>query len=90
MLSLADELKSGQYFPGHYKRFMVKDPKLREIWSAPFRDRVVHHAIYSFLEPIFDRTFIYYSFACRKEKGSHHAIERLSNFLQNPANIFLS
>jgi len=88
LFNLLNELISERYYPGKYRRFMIRDPKLREIWSAPFRDRVVHHAIYNVIEPIFDKTFIYDSYACRKGKGSHHAVERLSKFIQNPDNTF--
>ena len=55
---------------------MIFDPKEREIAIAPFRDRVVHHAIVNVLEPIYERHFIYDSYATRKGKGTRAAIKR--------------
>lgn len=88
LLDLQNELETGRYRPGRFRRFMINDPKPREICAAPFRDRVVHHAVYNVVEPIFDRSFIHDSFACRKDRGSHSAVERLSGFLENPKNKF--
>lgn len=88
LLTLQNELIKKEYLPGDYRRFTVYDPKMRLIWSAPFRDRVVHHAICNVIEPLFNRTFIYDSYACRKGKGIHNAIMQLSRFLQNPQNRY--
>jgi len=88
LFSIQEEIKKQNYEQGKYKRFMVRDPKLREIWAAPFKDRVIHHAICNIIEPIFDRTFIDDSYACRKGKGSHKAVVRLNCFLQNPENKY--
>lgn len=83
--NLQDELKSGTYKPGQYNHFTIYEPKKRLISAAPYRDRVVHHAIHNILEPIFDPTFIYDSYATRKGKGSHAAINRFQEFSQtNP------
>ncbi|MDP1629328.1 MAG: reverse transcriptase, partial [bacterium] len=48
----------------------------------PFRDRVVHHALCNVIEPIFDRGFVFDSYACRKNKGTHKAVLRLKNFMR--------
>jgi len=61
--------------------FVQKRPKLREIFAADFRDRVVHHLLVGYLEPIFERRFIHDSYACRKGKGVHAAVDRLRTFL---------
>jgi len=74
------ELLSGQYRPLPLKTFIVREPKTRRISKSDFRDRVVHHAIYNILEPIFDKTFIYYSFANRKGKGALKVLERFDKF----------
>lgn len=76
-------LKNKTYRHGNYRQFHIYDPKHRIISAAPFADRIVHHAICNIIEPIFDRTFIYDSFACRKEKGTHKNTKRLQQFLQN-------
>ena len=76
LLTLQRELISGEYAAGEYRTFMVHDPKPRHISAAPFRDRVVHHALTNVLEPIFERRFSPYSFACRKGFGVHKAPDR--------------
>ena len=73
---LADELSSGSWMPGAYQTFTIREPKPRLISAAPFRDRVVHHAIVSILEPHFERRFVAHSYACRVGKGTHKALER--------------
>jgi len=52
------------------------------ISAAPFRDRVVHHALCNIIEPLFDKTFIYDSYANRKGKGTHAAIDRFQDYAQ--------
>ncbi len=77
---LYDELAGQSYRPGPYHHFYIQDPKKRLISAAPFRDRVVHHALCRVIEPIFDRTFIHNSYACRTGKGNHLALEQASAF----------
>lgn len=83
LLQLREELLSQSYKHGGYKKFIVSDSKKRVIKAAPFRDRVVHHALCNVIEPIFDKGFIYDSYACRKGKGIHRAIKRLGKTLQS-------
>jgi retron-type reverse transcriptase len=59
---------------------MIYDPKERMISAAPFRDRVVHHALCNVIEPVFEKTFIHDSYANRKGKGTHKAIERYQHY----------
>lgn len=80
LLQLQDELRGGTYRPGPYRTFEIFEPKRRMISAAPFRDRVVHHALCNVLEPIFERTFIHDSYACRKGKGTHAAVDRFQHF----------
>ena len=75
LLALHRELSSGTYAPGPYRTFLIREPKPREISAAPFRDRVVHHALTRVLEPIFERRFSPHSFACRKGLGTHAALQ---------------
>jgi len=79
---LHNELSTKSYRHGEYRLFTIYDPKERSIAAAPFRDRVVHHAVHDVIEPVIDKTFIYDSYACRKGKGSHKAIDRACGFLQ--------
>ncbi len=76
LLQLQQELRQQIYVPGQYTHFYIHDPKRRRISAAPFRDRVVHHALCRVIEPIWERRFIYDSYACRKQKGTHAAILR--------------
>jgi len=76
LLALQHELVSGEYRPGPYRQFTVYERKPRFISAAPFRDRVVHHALLNVIEPVLDRTFIYDSYACRRGKGAHRAVDR--------------
>jgi len=74
LLRLERELKSQAYRPGRYVTIEIHDPKRRLVSAAPFRDRVVHHALCAVIEPIFERGFIDNSYANRKGKGTHSAI----------------
>jgi retron-type reverse transcriptase len=76
------ELEEGTYRWGAYRRFVIQDPKRREIRAAPFRDRVVHHAIFDVLDPIFTRGFIADTYACLPGRGTHRAVERFRAFLR--------
>jgi hypothetical protein len=85
LLQMQDELLDGSYLPGAYRHFHIHEPKHRLISAAPFRDRVVHHALCQVIEPIFERTFIGDSYANRVGKGSHRAIERFQSLCRgNP------
>ncbi|MFA7115098.1 MAG: reverse transcriptase/maturase family protein [Candidatus Omnitrophota bacterium] len=75
-------LLSGAYRHGKYNNFLITDPKRRQISAAPFRDRVVHHAVHDVIEPLIDRSFIHDSYACRKDKGTHKALDRAQKFLR--------
>lgn len=81
IITLHYELNSGTYHPSTSICFVQKKPKLREIFAADFRDRVVHHLLVSHLEPKFERIFIHDSYSCRVGKGVHAAVERLKFFL---------
>lgn len=76
LLTLQAELINKTYHPGGYHSFYIHDPKRRLISAAPFRDRVVHHALCNIIEPIFERCFIADSYANRVGKGTHRAIDR--------------
>jgi retron-type reverse transcriptase len=77
---LRDELTAKTYQPGPYRSFIIHEPKERQISAAPYRDRVVHHALIGVLEPIFERSFVADSYACRKGKGTHAAVNRCQQF----------
>ena len=83
LLRIREELEGGGYAPGPYRTFTVHDPKKRTIAEAPFRDRVVHHALVGVLEPVYERTFIFDSYATRKGKGTHGAVRRAQRFMRS-------
>ncbi|MBI5527567.1 MAG: RNA-dependent DNA polymerase, partial [Deltaproteobacteria bacterium] len=83
LIRLQRELSDQSYEPGPYRDFVVRDSKKRLISAAPYRDRVVHHAIINVIEPLFDPSFIDDSFACRKGKGTHAALARFRGWLPN-------
>ncbi len=71
---LQRELESDTWVPGEYTTFWITDPKPRLISAAPFRDRVVHHALTRVLEPVFEPRFTVRSFASRRGYGQHKAL----------------
>jgi len=76
LLALQEELRTHKYRPGPYASFHIHEPKRRLISAAPFRDRVVHHALCNLIEPLFERSFISDSYANRVGKGTHKALDR--------------
>jgi RNA-directed DNA polymerase len=80
ILKLERELLGGRYKPGRYVEIELFDPKHRIVSAAPFRDRVVHHALMAQVGPIFEAGFIPHSFANRTGKGTHRAIEAYERY----------
>jgi retron-type reverse transcriptase len=80
LVRLVRLLNEGTWRPGRYVEIEVRDPKPRMVSAAPFRDRVVHHALCHVIGPMFERGFIHDSYANRKGKGSHRAIARYERY----------
>ncbi len=80
LFQLQKELKAKTYRPGPYTNFHIHEPKLRLISAAPFRDRVVHHALCNVIEPLFERRFISDCYANRVGKGTHRSLDRCQQF----------
>jgi len=80
ILELKRDLETLRYKPTPLTKFTIHDPKTRVIRKSTFRDRVVHHAIVIILEPIFDKTFIFDSYANRLNKGTTTALKRYDSF----------
>jgi len=76
LIALHTDLKNKTYRHGPYHAFRISDPKPRDIHKASVKDRVLHHAIYRILYPFFDTAFVYTSYSCRKNKGTHKALEQ--------------
>lgn len=80
LLNLQHELLTHAYVPGQYRTFEIVQPKRRLISAAPYRDRVVHHALCNVIVPLIEPSFIYDSYANRIGKGSHRALARFRRF----------
>ncbi len=80
LLALQAALRQGSYRPGPYRHFIIHEPKQRKISAAPFRDRVVHHALCHVIEPLFEARFHPHSYANRLGKGTHRAIDQLQAY----------
>ena len=76
LFALRQQLLDGSYEPGRYRLFTIYERKPRQIAAAPFRDRVVHHAVMNVIEPLLDPRFIHDCYACRRGKGVHRAVDR--------------
>ena len=87
LLRLERELRNGSYRPGRYVEIVVRDPKERLVSAAPFRDRVVHHALCAVICPIFEAGFIGNTFASRTGKGTHAAIRVYERHRDNHAHV---
>jgi RNA-directed DNA polymerase len=88
LTKLMIELVSETYKPRPLITFIIREPKTRKISKSDFRDRVIHHAICNIIEPLFDKTFIYDSYANRKGKGTLKAIERFDEFKRKASKNF--
>ena len=82
IFDLYRDLKNRTYKHGAYRGFWIHDPKPRRIHKATVRDRVLHHAIFNVLNPIFEPTFIPNSFSCRIGKGTHKGMEKIAEMLR--------
>lgn len=86
IFKLHRDLKYRRYKHEKYSSFYIQDPKQRHIHKAAVRDRVLHHAIFSVLNPIFEPTFIPNSFSCRIGKGTHKGIDVLGKITRQTSN----
>jgi len=75
LIRLQADLREGAYKPGEYRTFLIREPKPRQISAAPFRDRVVHHALTQIIGPLWERRFSAHSYACRPGLGTHMALD---------------
>ena len=80
VLKIQEKLLNGTWNCGSYRQFKITDPKERIITAAPFEDRIVHHAIVNVLESLFEKKFIFHTYACRGGKGTHAAIKYAKKF----------
>ncbi len=88
LLSLQEVLLSLTYKPGPYRNFIIFEPKRRLVSAAPFRDRVVHHALCRVIEPIWEARFHSHSYACRVGKGTHAAVDKAHQWVRRYPYVF--
>ena len=81
--TLQTELASKTYRPGKYRTFEIKEPKPRMISAAPYRDRVVHHALCNVIVPLIEPSFIFDTYANREGKGTHLALKRFTRYARS-------
>ncbi|MFZ1626508.1 MAG: RNA-dependent DNA polymerase, partial [Candidatus Moraniibacteriota bacterium] len=82
IFELQRELQQKTYKHEAYTSFFIQDPKQRHIHKASVRDRVVHHAVFRIINPIFEPTFISYSFSCRVDKGTHKGVAAMEKMIR--------
>lgn len=82
---LSHAILQGDAPAGRYRQFYIHDPKLRLITAACFEDRVLHHAIMNLAEPVFERTLMTHTYACRPNKGVHKAVQQVQKNLRRYA-----
>jgi len=80
---LTKELTSGEYAPDKYSEFMIYDPKTRLISALPFKDRLAQHALCNIISPIFDKTLLPYTFACREGLGTHAGVRHIQALMRS-------
>lgn len=88
LILIQNILKNKIYKPSKYRYFEVYEPKKRLIAALPFFDRVIHHALCNIIGPIFEKSFIYDSYACRLNKGILSGINRTTKFLRRLVHKF--
>ncbi len=83
IMELYEDIVNMRYTPSQSVCFVVTKPVKREVFASQFRDRVVHHFLFNYISPIFERTFIYDCYSCRKGKGTLFGIERLDHHIRS-------
>ena len=90
LVELQNRLINGTWYPGPFRKFKVFEPKERIIHAPCYPDRVLHHALVQVILPCFERKFIYSSFACRLDKGTHAASNYLTNMIRSAHDCYTS
>ena len=88
IFALCDEILDQSYVIRPSICFIVNKPVKREIFAADFRDRVVHHLLFRYINPVFELSFINDSYSCRKGKGTNYGIKRVSDFIRKCSNNY--
>ena len=83
LAKITEEIKSGEYMPDQQEEFMIYDPKPRLISALPFKDRLAQHALCNIIAPIFDKTLLPYTFACRDGLGTHAGVKHIQSLMRS-------
>jgi retron-type reverse transcriptase len=83
LVKLFHEIDERSYAPRSYSVFIIENPVKREVFASEFRDRIVHHLIFNYINPIFDPLFINDSYSCRIGKGTSYGIKRADYFIKS-------
>ena len=81
LMALYRDVMSGTYSIRPSISFIVDHPVKREVFAADFRDRIIHHWLAGKLNRLFEKKFIYDSYACRKSKGTLFGVKRIKRFI---------
>jgi RNA-directed DNA polymerase len=88
LVQLTHDIENRTYEVGRSICFIVDRPVKREVFAADFRDRVMHHLLFNYLAPLFERTFIYDCYSCRKGFGTHMGVNRIAGFARKCSQNF--
>lgn len=83
LYELCEQIHKREYVPLPSVAFIVFKPVQREVFAADFRDRVVHHLFFNYVNPLFETTYINDSYSCRKGKGTHYGVKRLDHHIRS-------
>ena len=83
LFTLYEEIISGRYRISPSVCFISFRPVQREVFAADFRDRIVHHLLYNYINPVFERLFVSDCYSCRKGKGTLYGIRRADHFIRS-------
>jgi len=83
IFQLYNDLINKKYKIGQSICFISQKPVKREVFAADFRDRIVHHLIYNYINPFFEKSFINDAYSCRKNKGTSYGIKRVNHFIRS-------
>ncbi len=88
LFKLHDEIVNGTYEISPSICFIAFSPVKREIFAGDFRDRIVHHLLFNYLNPFCERIFIADSYSCRKGKGTSFGIRRAVHFIRSASDNY--
>lgn len=83
LISLYEDIMNRRYEISRSTCFIVNKPVKREIFAADFRDRIVHHLLFNYINPVFERHFIRDAYSCRLGKGTSYGISRVDHFMRS-------